>query len=164
VKGASGAISALLNNKETSNTVAVTVNLGTNVANAQLIGLTGLSLYTTTGYTLGGATISPADGTWNGGVQAVLPATNGQLTVVVPPLSAFLLNPVLRPPEIAVSVNHGQLTLSWLTNYTGWLLESNSIGLTRTNWFLVPASGNTNRVQITIQPSQSNVFYRLSLP
>jgi hypothetical protein len=103
VKCTSGGISALLNNKETSNTVAVSINLGPYVSGLQLIVLTGLSLYSTTGYTLSGATINPVDGTWNGGVQAVLPATNGQLTVVVPPISAFLLNPVLAPPR-----NRGQ--------------------------------------------------------
>jgi len=163
VRQADGAISALLNNKETSDMVAVSVNLGPYVTGAQLIELTGSSLFSTGGYTLGGATINP-DGSWNGGVQQVLTATNGQLTVYVPPISAILLNPVLAPPEIALSVNGNQLTLDWPTNYAGWLLESNSIGLANTNWFPVPGSTNTNRAQITIQPGQSNVFYRLLLP
>jgi len=162
VRQASGAISALLNNKDANNTVVVTVSLGTNVVNAQLIKLTGPSLSSSSSYTLGGAIINAADGTWKGGVQAVLPATNGQLTVSVPPMSAFLLNPVLPPPAILSSVSGNQLTLNWSTNYTGWLLKSNSFGLTTTNWYTVPGSGNTNHVQITIQPSQSNVFYRLS--
>jgi hypothetical protein len=65
-------ISALLNNKDANNTVAVTVNLGTNVIGAQWIGLTGPSLYSASCYTLGGAIINAADGTWKGGVQAVL--------------------------------------------------------------------------------------------
>jgi hypothetical protein len=125
--------------------------------------LTGPSLYSTSGFTLGGATINP-DGSWNGGVQAVLSVTNGQLTVYVPPTSAILLNPVLASPEIALSVDGNQLTLDWPTNYVGWLLEYNSTSLASTNWFPVPGSANTNRVQITIQPGQSNVFYRLSLP
>jgi len=163
VRTAGGGISALLNNKETSNSVTVSVNLGPNVSGAQLIKLTGPSLFSTNGYMLGGATINP-DGSWSGGVQAVLPATNGQLTVSVPPISAFLLNPVLAPSEIAVSVSSSQLTLNWPINYIGWLLESNSTGLAGTNWFPVPGSGNTNRVQITIPPGQNNVFYRLSLP
>ena len=163
VRQTDGAVSALLINKETSDTVAVSVNLGPYVSGAQLIELTGLSLYSTSGYTLGGAAIDP-DGTWNGGVQAVLPETNGLVTVVVPPISAFLLNGVVAPPEIAFSVNGSQLSLSWPTNYAGWLLESNSTGLASTNWFLVPGSGDTNRVQIAIQPGQSNVFYRLSSP
>ena len=163
VRHAGGAISVLLNNKDTSDTMAVSVNLGPDVTGAQLIELTGTPLYTIDGFTLGGATINP-DGSWNGGVQEVLSATNGQLTVDVPPISAILLNPVLAPPKIAFSVNDNQLTLAWATNYTGWLLESNSIGLPGTNWWPVLGSSNTNRIQITIQPGQGNVFYRLSPP
>jgi hypothetical protein len=155
-------ISALLNNKDANNTVAVTVNLGTNVISAQLIGLTGPSLSSASSYTLGGAIINAADGTWKGGVQAVLPATNGQLTVNVPPASAYLLNPVVAAPGLTSSVNGSQMTMTWPMNYTGWLLKSNSTGLATTNWFLVPGSGGTNRIQITIQPGQGNVFYRLS--
>jgi hypothetical protein len=163
VRQADGAISALLNNKDSTNTMAVSLNLGPGVTGAQLIELTGPSLNSTGGFALGGAAINP-DGTWNGGVQAVLAATNGQLTVDVPPASAFLLNPVWAPPAIAVSVNGRQLTLNWPANYVGWLLESNATGLTATNWLPVPGSSNTNRMQITIQPNQTKVFFRLSLP
>ena len=95
VRQANGAISALLNNKDTNSTVAVTVNLGPNVTNVQLIELRGPSLLSTNGFTLGGAPINP-DGSWAGGVQAVLTATNGQLTVNVPPISAILLTPASR--------------------------------------------------------------------
>jgi hypothetical protein len=160
---ADGSYSALLNNKDESDTAAVSINLGPDVAGAQLIELTGPSLDNTSGFMLGGATIN-IDGSWNGGVQQVLSATNGQLTVFVPPISAVLLNPVLAPPEIAFSVNGNQLTLGWSTNYAGWLLQSNSLSLATTNWFLVPGSGNTNRAQITIQSGRSHVFYRLSAP
>jgi hypothetical protein len=93
VKCTSGGISVLLNNKEVNDTVKATVNLGTNVASAILFELTGSSLYDTNGYTLGGATIN-TDGSWNGDGQAILPTSNGQLTVNVPPTSAYLLNPV----------------------------------------------------------------------
>jgi autotransporter-associated beta strand protein len=55
--------------------------------------LTGTNLASTNGYTIGGAPINP-DGSWAGGVQSVLSATNGQLTLTVPPMSAVLLNPV----------------------------------------------------------------------
>ena len=161
VRRTDGTISALLNNKELSDAVAVSVNLGANATGAQLIELTGLSLYSTTCYTLGGATINP-DGAWNGGVQAVLPVTNGVVTVDVPPISAFLLNPVVAPPRIASSMSGNQLTLSWPTNYVGWQLESNATGLAGANWFPVSGSGSTNRAQITVQPGPSNVFYRLS--
>jgi hypothetical protein len=163
VRQASGAISALLNNKEVDDTVVVSINLGTNVASAQLIELTSPNIFCTNDYTIGGSAITTS-GSWTGGVQALLPATNGQLTVNVPPISAFLLNPVLAPPQIASSVSGNELTLSWPTAYTGWLLQSNSAGLQNMNWSTVPGSGNTNQMQITIQPGQTNVFYRLSSP
>ena len=79
-------------------------------------------------------------------------------------MSAILLNPVLTSPELGFSASGNRLTLNWPANYTGWLLQSNAVSLTSKNWFLVPGSANTNRVQITIQPGQSNVFYRLSVP
>ncbi len=93
VREDSGATCAVLNNKDTNNTVQVTINLGAIVTAAQMIELTGTNLAATNGYTIGGATINP-DGSWAGGIQSVLPATNGQLTVMVPPMSAVLLNPV----------------------------------------------------------------------
>ncbi|MGH8023861.1 MAG: hypothetical protein ACRED1_09785, partial [Limisphaerales bacterium] len=163
VRQPDGAISALLNNKETTNTVAVSVNLGLDVGGAQVIELTGLSLQSAGGCTIGGAAINP-DGAWLGGVQATLPATNGQLTVNVPPMTAILLNPVISPTRLAINAAGNQLSLSWPTNYIGWLLQSNSTGLASTNWAPVPGSGNTNRVRFTIQRGQRNVFYRLSLP
>jgi hypothetical protein len=103
VRQTDGTFSALLNNKDTNDTVVVSVNLGPDVDRAALIELTGPSLSSTNGYTIGGAPINP-DGSWSGGVQAVLPASNGQLTVHVPPVSAFLLKPVapgFKPAVVA---------------------------------------------------------------
>ena len=163
VRQTNGEVSALLDNKEVNDTVAASINLGAGVTGAQLIELTGPNLYCTNDYTLGGAPIN-ANGSWTGGVQTVLLATNGQLTVVVPPMSAYLLNPVISPTNITVSVAGNQMSLGWPGNYTGWLLQSNSTSITSPNWFTVPGSGNTNLMQFTIQPGQRNVFYRLLLP
>lgn len=91
VQSANGTISALLNNKEVNDTVSVSVNLGLGVSSVESITLTAPNLFDTT-MTLGGATIK-TDGTWGGGVQSVLTATNGQLTASVPPTSAYLLIP-----------------------------------------------------------------------
>lgn len=158
-----GGTCALLNNKEVNTTVSASLNLGSSVSSVASISLTGPNLYCTNGYTLGGSAIN-TDGTWTGGVQSVVSAPNGQLTVSVPPMSAVLLIPTVAPPTLAYSMNVNQLTLSWPTNYISWLLESNVTGLDSRNWFPVPGFGNTNRAQIAIQPGQSNVFYRLSLP
>lgn len=93
VREDSGATCAVLDNKETNDAVQVSINLGSIVTAAQMIELTGTNLSGTNGYTIGGATINP-DGSWAGGVQSVLSATNGQLTITVPPMTAVLLTPV----------------------------------------------------------------------
>jgi hypothetical protein len=164
VRRTNGGISALLNNKDTNDGVEVSINLGPGVTAAQAMELTGTNLNGTNGYTLGGAIINP-DGSWSGGVQSVTPATNGQITFLVPPITAVLLNPVVTGTNIALSVTGNQLTLSWPTNYIGWLLQSNSGSLAvRNDWFTVPGSSGTNRVQITIERNQTNVFYRMASP
>ncbi len=165
VRRANGGISVLLNNKDTNNSANVSVNLGTNVTGAQLIELTGPALDATNGYTLGGAVINP-DGSWSGGVQMVLPATNGQVSVFVPPISAILLNPAppTAPTNLTYEVNGNQLNLNWPSNYTGWLLQSNGVGLASPNWNTVPGSTSTNSIEVPIDPTRSNVFFRLAFP
>jgi hypothetical protein len=167
VRQTNGAISAVLVNKDTNYPVQMTINLGTNVTAAQSIILTGPTLNSTNGYTIGGAMIN-VDGSWTGGIQSIISATNGQLTIVVPPISAVLLNPVVLPgtgPNIMFSVTANQLSLNWPSSYIGWLLQSNSVNLAMTNdWFTVPGSAGTNSVHITIVPTQSNVFYRMVHP
>jgi hypothetical protein len=171
VRQSNGWINAVLVNKETNGYAQVTLNLGTNVTAAQMMELAGPALDSTNGYTLGGEEIN-ADGSWTGGVQSVLSATNGQLTLIVPPISAVLLNPVnaasslpSAATNLSFSMTGNQLNLSWPSNYTGWLLQSNSVSLAITNdWFTVPGSAGTNSIRITISPAQSNVFYRMVYP
>jgi hypothetical protein len=79
------------------------------------------------------------------------------------------LNVALSLPRsgtnLMFSMSAHQLTLSWPTNYTGWLLQSNSVNLASTNdWFTVPGSASTNRIQINLTPTQTNVFYRMVHP
>jgi hypothetical protein len=98
-----GALGAVLINKDATNGVQVTINLGTNVSAAQPMLLTGPGLNATSGYTLGGAMINP-DGSWPGGFQPTIPATNGQLALTVLPMTAVWLNPLL-PPVLAAIAN-----------------------------------------------------------
>jgi autotransporter-associated beta strand protein len=164
VRRPNGAISALLNNKDTNNGVEVSINLGSNVVAAEAIELTGTNLSATNAYTLGGAPINP-NGSWAGGVQSVTFATNGVITFIVPTITAVLLNPVLAPTNIVSTLTGNQLNLSWPSNYIGWLLQSNSQNITVPgDWFTVPGSGSTDRFQVTIQPNQTNVFYRMASP
>jgi hypothetical protein len=164
VRRTGGGIAAVLINKETNHSVQVSINLGTIVTAAEAMELTAPALNSTNGYTLGGAAIN-ADGSWTGGAQSVTSATNGQLTISVPPISAMLLNPVVPPDPITFSVTGRQLNLTWPSNYTGWLLQSNSAVLTTsTDWFTVPGSPASNSMPITINPAQANVFYRIFHP
>jgi hypothetical protein len=57
------------------------------------------------------------------------------------------------------------LNLRWPSNYTGWLLQSNSVSLAiSNNWFTIPAATTTNQLQVKIGPDKQNVFYRLIPP
>jgi hypothetical protein len=96
----------------------------------------------------------------------VTPAVNGVLTLTVPPISAILLNPVLpAATNLLFSVTGNKMDFRWPSNYTGWLLQSNSTGLTLSNgWFTIPGSSFTNALQVTIERGKTNVFYRLISP
>jgi len=103
IRYANGALGAVLNDKDATNGVQVNLNLGTNVAAAQAMVLTGPALNATNGFTLGGAMINP-DGSWPGGFQYIVPATNGHLFVTILPMTAVWLNPLL-PPVLAAITN-----------------------------------------------------------
>ena len=100
-----------------------------------------------------------------GGVQAIVPTPNGQLTVTLPPISALMLSPVLTGGPLTGHVSGHQITLSWATNYLGWTLQSNAVSLLAgTSWFPVPGSPATNRLTLNLAPGETNVFYRLIAP
>ena len=65
------------------------------------------------------------------------------------------------PPVVRYIVSGPLLTLSWPSNYLGWLLQSNRVGLASTNWSIVSGSDAATNFSITLDPAQSNVFYRL---
>jgi autotransporter-associated beta strand protein len=70
-----------------------------------------------------------------------------------------------NPTNVTYSVSNNTLTLGWPLNYTGWLLQSNSVGIASTNsWFVVPESSATNGMSFTVDPAKKNVFYRLQHP
>jgi autotransporter-associated beta strand protein len=74
-----------------------------------------------------------------------------------------VINP--NPTNIIVSVSGKQLTLSWPADHTGWLLQSNSVSLTSTNsWFTLPGSGSTNQFTFPVDPTKTNVFFRMLKP
>ena len=86
-------------------------------------------------------------------------AVNGSITVgsVTPPI-----NPL--PGKIQFSLSGTTLSLGWPTNL-GWALQTNAVGLIATNaWFAYPGSTNVTNVNLTIDQSQTNVYFRLVNP
>jgi autotransporter-associated beta strand protein len=100
------------------------------------------------------ATIADTSGaTWS-----FTPLT-GVATVLTPP-------PTVNPSRtnIVTAVSGNQLTLSWPADHTGWTLQSNSVSLLNTGaWATVSGSTTTNKIIITMDPTQTNVFYRMKL-
>ena len=70
----------------------------------------------------------------------------------------------LNPPQIQMSVTATTLHLGWPTN-AGWTLLTNNVGLTATNqWFPYPNSANLTNVDITLDPTKPNVYFRMVYP
>jgi hypothetical protein len=69
-----------------------------------------------------------------------------------------------------VMVSGNNLNLSWPPDHTGWrlLVQTNSLsnGLNENSnaWFTVPGSASVNSENITMDPKQGTVFYRLVYP
>ncbi|TAK98263.1 MAG: hypothetical protein EPO07_12245 [Verrucomicrobia bacterium] len=81
-------------------------------------------------------------------------ATDGTLRVITTTTTNLTLN-------LAGSV----LALSWPVDHFGWRLETNAVSLANSNaWFTLNGSTLTNQVFVTIDPAQTNVFFRLKFP
>jgi len=143
VKQSAGVIGAILNNKDTNYYVQVAINLGSNVVAASTMSLAGASLDSSNGYTLGGMPIN-ADGSWTGGFQSVISASNGQLTVTVPPITAVWLSPVTEGTNMLLtSDGSGTSSFTGATNWTDGLMPHIYANyFTSTNLLLSPASGS----------------------
>jgi hypothetical protein len=85
-----GGTNVVLVNKDPVNAIRTTINLATTATSATSLLLTGPTLNSTSGMTLGGVTIN-ADGSWQPAPAAPVALNNGQIVVTVPPISAILL-------------------------------------------------------------------------
>ncbi|MDB6018241.1 MAG: hypothetical protein JWR19_2730 [Pedosphaera sp.] len=87
-------------------------------------------------------------------------ALNGSIQI----LTVVPANPL--PGKIQFNVSGNTLSLSWPTN-AGWLLQAQTnalnVGLS-TNWVTVPGSDLMTGTNITINPTDGVVFYRLIFP
>jgi fibronectin-binding autotransporter adhesin len=69
------------------------------------------------------------------------------------------------PTNITASVNGASLSLSWPETHKGWLAQSNSISLVNPEaWFDIPDSQLGTTLDIQLDSSKPNVFYRLRQP
>ena len=69
------------------------------------------------------------------------------------------------PTNVTATVSGNVLSLSWPASYQGWLLQSNSVSLTvPADWYDISNTAAGSSYNITINPGQANVFYRLRHP
>jgi len=88
-------------------------------------------------------------------------ATDGTIKL----LTGGSAGPNLNPTNITVSVSGNVMTLSWPSDYLGWQLQSNSVGLTASNfWFPVAGSTSTTQEQLPMDTTKTNVFFRMVYP
>jgi autotransporter-associated beta strand protein len=108
--------------------------------------------------------------TYGGSFGTLLPVTpDGTHTWVATQLNSAGILAVsggvnTNAPRVQVSVAGKTLSLAWPTN-AGWTLLTNSVGLAATNqWFPYPNSANLTNVDITMDPTKPNVFFRMVYP
>jgi autotransporter-associated beta strand protein len=141
----------------TNSTVTVNTNatLGTN--GVLTLNFANAETNTVAALVLGG--VSKPAGVYNATTDPLYLTGSGSLQV---PAAANPINP--NPGPIQITSGGGVLGLGWPTN-GGWILQSNSVSLTASNfWFAYPNSTNMTNVSIQIDPTQTNVFYRLLRP
>jgi autotransporter-associated beta strand protein len=81
---------------------------------------------------------------------------NGVLTVIAT---------ASNPTNISYSVSGNTLTLSWPADHLGWLVQSNSVGINVSGaWIDIPGSQSGTSLNITINPTQPAVYFRMRHP
>jgi fibronectin-binding autotransporter adhesin len=77
------------------------------------------------------------------------------LTVSAPPIPT-------TPTNMVYTVSDSDLTISWPASYIGWGLQSNSVSVADPSmWFTVTGSTTTNLMILPLDPTKTNVFYRM---
>ncbi|MBW8864171.1 MAG: hypothetical protein JF609_04460, partial [Verrucomicrobia bacterium] len=93
-------------------------------------------------------------------LNGALTATNagGSITVLASTIASY-------PTNLTVSLNGNTLALTWPATHLGWIAQSNSVNLVNSNfWIDIPGSAAGTNLNITVNPAQPNVFYRLRHP
>jgi len=70
-----------------------------------------------------------------------------------------------NPTNITFSVSGSTLTLSWPVDHLHWIAQSNSVSVVSPgSWYDIPGSQNVTTLNLTISPTQPQVFFRLRAP
>ena len=149
-------------------TIGGAVTLNGNTMQVESLSALGAGDYVLITNTAGGITGSFASAVTVGGAGVTSPYS----ATIVTTGNAVTLHVASGPSYPATGTNitftpisGNTFTLSWPANYTGWQLWSNAVDVTQpSEWFLVPGSTTVNSMTITINPSLTNVFYRMHLP
>jgi autotransporter-associated beta strand protein len=126
------------------------------VASGAVLQLDFAGTNTVAGLVTNGITAGP--GVYNSTTSSPYITGTGTLVVASPVAT--------NPTNIVFSITGGNtLSLSWPADHLGWTLQTNSVSLANTNfWFPYPGSASVTNVNITIAPTQTNVFFRLVYP
>ncbi len=99
--------------------------------------------------------VRKAQGVYNNATDPVYLTGSGSLLV-----QSFAAT---YPTNITVNLNVSQLNMTWPASHLGWYVQANSVNLANPNfWHDVPNSQNVTNLVIPINPTMTNVFYRLS--
>jgi hypothetical protein len=146
VQASSGATYVVLNNKDPNNAVAATITFLQPVASATSMLLTAPTLNSTTGVTLGGATIG-LDGSWPSPETDPVPVASGAATITVPAGSAAFIT--ASPVTTSLNLQTAGLCAASMQNSTSgpYLLEQE------------PCNANSPAQQFAFVPAIDGLFY-----
>ena len=142
IQAVSGALSIIINNKDSVQYLNVTLQLPQAAQSATLLQMTGPSLSATSGMTIQGASIQP-DGTFSPGPATTLPT----LACMVSPLSVALIQvaaPATPPLTIAGPAAPASLTSAYGSNLGSAVSVQDSAGVTHSATILYASPSQIN--------------------
>ena len=90
-------------------------------------------------------------------------------SITIGPYSALILSQIPNvAPQLTITQTNGVATVSWLVDYSGWVLDSSpTIAGNPPPWNQIPSSQyqtNSTTVYLNDMPSGDATFYRLRKP
>lgn len=79
-----------------------------------------------------------------------------------PQASATLIS--TAPVDLSMSLSTSNLNLWWPPDHTGWRLQTQTNGLSATNWYDVLNANQTNMISFPVGTQETSVFFRLVYP